>query len=165
MDLFDTEWEERIAAAWNSPTPENEIERIALIDALAAERPIEDAIALFERASAQDSYGSQFVAEGFYKSALANGLGDVDAYRNVCAHVQLASTLRNLEKYQEAVSLLEAAASLNLSPDQRNWVRAFQLLCNLSQGLEVANSKAELAALIPKLTKYQISINRFAKEF
>ena len=159
------DWEERIAAAWNSASPEGENERIAVIDALAAERPIDDPIALFERASAQDSYGSEFVAEGFYKSALANGLAEVDVYRTVCAHVQLASTLRNLERYQEAVSLLDAAQKLNLSPDQLNWVRTFRLLCNLSLGIDVANSKSELSALIPILTKYQISVTRFAKEF
>jgi len=158
-------WEERIAAAWKSSTPQDEVERIAVIDALAAERPTDDPIALFERASAQDSYGSEFVAEGFYKSALANGLAEVDVYRTVCAHVQLASTLRNLERFQEAVSLLDAAQKLNLSPDQRNWVRSFQLLCNLSLGIDVANSKSELAGLIPILTKYQISVTRFAKEF
>jgi tetratricopeptide (TPR) repeat protein len=158
-------WEARIAAAWKSVTPEGPEERIAVIDALAAERPTDDPIALFERASAQDSYGSEFVAEGLYKSALADGLAEVDVYRTVCAHVQLASTLRNLERYQEAVSLLEATQKLNLSPDQRNWVRTFQLLCNLSLGLDVTNSKSELTALIPILTKYQISVTRFAKEF
>ena len=159
------DWEERIAAAWKSATPEGEVDHIAVIDALAAERPTDDPIALFERASAQDSYGSEFVAEVFYKSALANGLAEVDVYRTVCAHVQLASTLRNLERYQEAVSLLDAAQQLDLSPDQRNWVRTFQLLCNLSMGLDVADSKSELSALIPILTKYQISVTRFAKEF
>ncbi len=159
------DWEERIEAAWKSATPEGEVERIAVIDALAAERPTDDPIALFERASAQDSYGSEFVAEGFYKSALANGLAEVDVYRTVCAHVQLASTLRNLGRYQEAVSLLDTAQKLDLSPDQQNWVRTFQLLCNLSQGLDVADSKSELSELIPILTKYQISVARFAKEF
>ena len=140
-------------------------ERIAVIDALAAEQPTDDPIALYERASAQDSYGSEYVAEGLYKSALANGLADVDVYRTICAHVQLASTLRNLGRYQEAVALLGTAQKLDLSPDQQNWVRTFQLLCNLSQGLDVADSKSELSALIPILTKYQISVTRFAKEF
>ena len=165
ISLIDVNWEERIAATWKSVTPEGPKERIAVIDALAAERPTDDPIALFERASAQDSYGSEFVAEGLYKSALVNGLAEVDVYRTICAHVQLASTLRNLERYQEAVSLLEATQKLNLSPDQRNWVRTFQLLCNLSLGLDVSSSKSELTALIPILTKYQISVTRFAKEF
>ncbi len=107
-------------------------ERITVIDAFAAERPIDDPIPIFERASAQDSYGSEFKAEGFYKSALSNRLADVGVFRTVCAHVQLASTLRNLDRYQEAVSLLDTAQKLDPSSDQRNWVRSFQLLCNLS---------------------------------
>lgn len=158
-------WENRIEEAWNSATPEDAEERIEVIYALAAEKPADDPIAQFERASAQDSYGSEFEAEGLYKSALATGLSDIDSYRTIRAHIQLASTLRNLGRFQEAVSLLEEAEKLDLSADQRNWVRAFQLLCNLSLGKDVSESKAELASLSPTLTRYQVSVVRYAKEF
>ena len=158
-------WENRIEEAWNSATPESVEEHIEVIYALAAEKPADDPIAQFERASAQGSYGSEFKAESLYKSALATGLSEIDPYRTIYAHIQLASTLRNLERFQEAVSLLEEAEKLDLSTDQRNWVRAFQLLCNLSLGKDVSASKAELASLSPTLTRYQTSVIRYANEF
>ena len=158
-------WESRVQKAWASATPESAEERIKTIEQLASEKPPNDPVALFERASAQDSYGSEFEAEPLYKAAIAAGLSNVDPARNTQAFIQLASTLRNLGKLEEATATLAEAEKLDVDLDQANWVRAFQLLCKLSMGEDITESKAELEILSQLLTRYQASVTRFAKEF
>ena len=72
---------------------------IERIDALAAERDADDARALFERAGARDSAGLEAEAEPLYRRALARGLDDDHRAQAV---IQLASTLRNLGRIDEA---------------------------------------------------------------
>jgi tetratricopeptide (TPR) repeat protein len=130
-------WESRVQKAWISATPESAVERIRIIEELASERQSNDTVALYERASAQDAYGSEYEAEPLYRAAISAGLYKIDPSRNTQAFIQLASTLRNLGKLHEATATLAEAEKLDLDPDQANWVRAFQLLCKLSMGEEV----------------------------
>lgn len=74
------------------------------MDALAAERPPDDATVLFERAAARDSTGIEDEAETLFRRALASG--GLDPYRHVRASVQLASTRRILGKLDESERLL-----------------------------------------------------------
>jgi tetratricopeptide (TPR) repeat protein len=159
------DWELRVALAWDSDVPKEAKKRIKVIEELAHLRDPNDPIAIFERACAQDSFGSEFAAESLYREALANKLSDVDTYRAVRAHVQLASTLRNLNRVEDAVQTLKNAKTLDMTPEQQAWVRAFELLLNLTRGLDTENSKMELGKLIPALTRYQRSLNRFILEF
>ena len=159
------DWELRIALAWDSDVPTEPKERIQVIEELARLRDPKDPIAIFERACAQDSFGSEFAAESLYREALANKLSDVDTYRAVRTHVQLASTLRNLNRVEDAVQSLKDVKTLEMTLEQQAWVRAFELLLNLTQGLDTENAKMELEELIPTLTRYRRSLNRFILEF
>src|SRR3982750_3058048 len=99
------DWEHRLAALWASPDAHEPEACRARIEALAAERPPDDAAALFERACANDSTGHGDGAEPLYRQALAAGLTGIRRRRAV---IQLASTLRNLGQAQESVALLTA---------------------------------------------------------
>ena len=70
-----TDWDARIDGVWNDQRL-TDGDRIARIDALAAERPADDARALFERAGARDSAGLEAEAEALYRRALDGGLDD-----------------------------------------------------------------------------------------
>ena len=60
----------------------------------------------------------------------------MDTHRTVRAHVQLASTLRNLNRVEDAIQTLKDVKNLEMTPEQRAWVLAFELLRNLAQGLD-----------------------------
>ena len=90
-------WDERIDEVWDDASGEEVGEEtIARIDALAAERGLDDARAQFERAGARDSAGRPAEAVELYRHALALGLDD--EHRPQCV-IQLASSLRNLGAY------------------------------------------------------------------
>ena len=102
---------------------------IRRIDALADERPPGDPIALFERAGARDAAGLEAEAEHLYREALERGLGGSE---RVQAHIQLASTIRNLGRPLEAVGLLDA-----IEPEAgelRDAVVAFRALALVDAG-------------------------------
>ena len=50
--------------------------------------------------------------------------------------MQLASTLRNLNRVEDAIQTLKDVKNLEMTPEQRAWVLAFELLRNLTQGLD-----------------------------
>ena len=70
----ETEWESRIATAWESFDDYDETEFLALIEKLAAERPAGDGIGFFERASSLDATDHPDVAIPLYEQALTAGL-------------------------------------------------------------------------------------------
>ena len=100
-----SDWQDRIDAVWAAAGDLGDAEVIRRIDALAGERPPVDPLALFERAGARDSAGLEAEAETLYREALEGGL---DGAERVQAHVQLASTIRNLGRAAESVQLLDA---------------------------------------------------------
>jgi hypothetical protein len=65
-----TDWEARLAQLWASLDELDEQEFLRRMEALAAERPPDDPVALFERASAQDSTGHSDHAVPLYRHAL-----------------------------------------------------------------------------------------------
>ncbi len=88
----------------------------------------ERAIELFEIAGDHDSAGRETDAEGPYREAIALGLPpDLD----VRAHIQLASTLRNLERFDEAVAILREVTAAH--PEHRA-ARMFLSLALVSDG-------------------------------
>src|SRR5438128_1713734 len=98
-------WEQRMAALWDAIDDHDPEEFRTRVEALAAERPVDDPAALFERACAGDSTGHGDEAEPLYHQALAAGLTGIRRRRAV---IQLSSTLRNLGNAEESVALLEA---------------------------------------------------------
>ncbi|WP_345802718.1 tetratricopeptide repeat protein [Microbacterium sp. AZCO] len=152
-------WEERIADAWSADVTDEE--RIALIDAVAAERPEDDAAALFERAGARDSAGLEEEAEPLYRRALEAGL---DEDRRVQAVIQLASTIRNLGKLEESLALLRAEYEKGRDAPLRDATAAFYALALASSGDAVRAASIALQALAPHLPRYMRSVTGYAQE-
>jgi len=97
------DWQHRVDAVWADAGGRDEDAVVAAIDALVAERPATDAIALFEAAGARDFAGREAEAEPLYREALRAGLPEPQRAQAV---IQLASTLRNLGRAAESVALL-----------------------------------------------------------
>lgn len=154
-------WDERVAAVWSAATEGEGV--VTTIDALAKERPVDDPVALHERASARDFAGRESEAEQPYRRALALGLADVDRRRAVEATVQLASTLRLLGRPGEALEVLDQAPE-DLRPEEHDWLTAFRVLALLDLGRADEAARRGLQALAGHLTQYGAVVGRYVAE-
>ena len=154
------DWQERVDAVWDdtSLTEQQVIERI---DALAAERPENDPVGLFERAGARDSAGLEAEAEVLYRRALDGGLDDE---RRTRATIQLASTIRNLGKIDEARELLRAEYEREPRGPLHDAAAAFYALALVSSGESERAASIALQALAPHLPRYTRSVTGYARE-
>lgn len=154
---METHWQTRVDGVWAEASELGDHEVIRRIDALAAERPDGDPFALFERAGARDSAGLEVEAERLYRAALANGL---DGAGRVRAHVQLASTVRNLGRPLESIELLD-----EIEPEAgelHDAVVAFRALALVDAGDARRAASDALAALAPHLPRYRVSLAGYA---
>lgn len=119
-------WDERIDEVWADASGE-EVgdDTVARIDALAAERGADDGRAEFERAGARDSAGLPAEAVVLYRRALALGLDE--AHRPQCV-IQLASSLRNLGEFDDALAVIRAEEELSADGPYRDAVAAVHAL-------------------------------------
>jgi tetratricopeptide (TPR) repeat protein len=153
------DWEQRVAALWAALDDHAEDEFVARIAELTAELPANDPIGLFERASALDSTGHSERAVPLYREALERGLSGIRRRRAV---IQLASSLRNVGRATESVSLL--TRELNADPDELDdAVRGFLALALVDTGREREAVSLALTALAPHLPRYQRSLGNYAK--
>lgn len=154
------DWQSRVDAVWAddalSPT-----EVISRIDELAAERPDDDAVALFERAGARDSAGVEDEAEVLYRRALEIGLDDE---RRTRATIQLASTIRNLGKTEESLGMLRAEYEREPRGELHDAAAAFYALALVSSGEPEQAASVALQALAPHLPRYTRSVTGYARE-
>lgn len=155
-------WEERVAAVWANAGQRSEAEVVDAIEALAAQRPADDAAALYERASACDFVGSEADAEPLYRAALAAGL---DAQRRPRAVIQLASTLRNLHRPAESVELLRDEISVGHDDGLADARTAFLALALVDLGEPTAASAEALTALARHLPEYGRAVAGYASRF
>ncbi|MFJ3901425.1 tetratricopeptide repeat protein [Streptomyces sp. NPDC090025] len=163
------DWETRVAAAWaEADAYEDDPAGFrALIAALAAERPEDDAAALFETGAAHDSTGDPEQAVRFYRRALAGGLTGLRRRRAV---IQLASSLRNLGRPDLAVELLTEERALpadRLDADETALaaaVDAFLALALADTGRDREAASLALGALAPLLPRYNRSLAHYAKD-
>jgi tetratricopeptide (TPR) repeat protein len=154
------DWEKRISDLWDAIDDHDERDFVALINSLVAELPPGSAIGLFERAAALDSTGHSDLAIPLYKAALDAGLVGVRRRRAV---IQMASSLRNIGKAQDAVALL--TAELDGETDAlTSAVRAFLALALVDVGREREAVGMALAALSEYLPRYNRSVARYAQE-
>jgi tetratricopeptide (TPR) repeat protein len=155
------DWESRVAEVWASAPLLTESEVLRRIDALVDERGSDDAQALFEAASARDYVGQEAAAEPLYRRALEVGLHEPSLARAV---IQLASTLRNLGRPAEAVTVLQDGFAHD--PDHRlaDSARAFLALCLVDSGDERAAVAVALDALAVHLPEYSRSVRAYAAE-
>lgn len=151
------DWRERVDAVWAEATDENEAETVAAITALADERP-DDPVAWFELAGAHDFSGDEAGAEPLYRRALDAGLDEPYRGRAV---IQLASTLRNLGRPDEAVELL---AAVEADHPLRDAVSAFLALSLSSRGDDREALATALSALARHLPEYGRAVRYYATE-
>jgi len=153
-------WDDRVAAVWADETLSDE-EVVERIDALAAERPDGDARALFERAGARDSAGLEAEAEPLYRAALEAGLDDEHRPQAV---IQLASTLRNLGRTDEAIRMLRAELDREPPSPLRDEAAAFLALALVPVGRDREAASVALRALAPHLSRYRRSVLAYVDE-
>ena len=153
------DWAARVAAVWADAARLGDAGVISAIDALAAERPEGDALALFERGGARDSAGLETEAEPLYRAALAAGLPDNE--RAQCT-IQLASTIRNLGRADESLALLRAEFADRPDSPYAAAASAFAALALASLGRPTEGLAVVLHALAPTLPAYQRSVHAYA---
>ncbi|MFE7196587.1 tetratricopeptide repeat protein [Microbacterium oxydans] len=155
-------WDERIDEVWDDATgDEVGDDTISRIDALAAERGPDDARAEFERGGARDSAGRPAEAVALYRRALALGLDG--EHRPQCV-IQMASSLRNLGEYDEALAVIRAEEELAPDGPYRDAVACVHALILASAGRPAEGLSVALLALVPHLPRYHRSMTAYAHE-
>ncbi|MCB2411729.1 tetratricopeptide repeat protein [Demequina sp. TTPB684] len=124
-----------------------------LLDTMAADDA--GALVAFELAGVHDSLGLEVEAVPLYREALASGL---DADHASQARIQLASTLRNLGQFDEAVELLSVPAEGDLEPARK----AFLALTLHSAGRADEALREAIEGIVPCLPRYQRSLASYA---
>jgi len=157
-DAIPTDWQARVDALWAQFDTLAPAAFLAFMTALAAEGPADDPHVLFELASALDSTDHEAQAETLYRRAIDHGLSGPSRRR---ATIQLASTLRNLGRAEEAVTLLSAESS-QPSDELDDAVAGFLALCLADLGREREALSLALTALSPHLPRYNRSLTNYA---
>lgn len=153
-------WERRIEELWSSFDDHAPADFLARAEALAAELPPGDAVALYELASAHDALDREEEAASLYRRALAAGL---PGERRRQAVVQLGSTLRNLGRTEESIALLTAEREA-VSDELDGAVAAFLSLSLADAGREREALSLALTALVPHLPRYGRSLTAYARD-
>ena len=153
-----SDWQQRIDAVWDRADELGDAEVIRRIDELAAERPHDDPHAHFERAGARDSAGLEAEAEPLYRQAITNGLSGSE---RVQAHIQLASTIRNLGRPLESISLLDAIEAE--AGELHDALVAFRALALVDAGEARRAASDALIALAPHVPRYRRSLVAYAE--
>ena len=151
------ECEQEIAAVWDEP---DAAARVGAAAALLAAHP-GDARITYELAGAHDSAGDEAAAVPLYEEALAAGLREPHRHR---AQVQLASSLRNLGRVDEALAVLDDVATRH--PDSLG-VAAFRALAQHDAGRPTGALAALLAAVAttstdPDVVRYRRALTAYA---
>ena len=154
------DWAARIAAVWAAAPGLADDELRARVDELAAELAPDDPRGLYERASAFDSTGMEDEAVPLYRAALAGGLDEPIRRQAV---IQLASTLRNVDRPDEAVRLL-AAEPDDTGDGFDTAVRAFLALALASAGREREAVGVAVGALARHVPRYRRALTAYGAE-
>ncbi|BCY13694.1 tetratricopeptide repeat protein [Actinoplanes sp. L3-i22] len=152
-------WEERLAALWASIDERDVADFRQAIADLAAELPPGDPDATFERAAAFDSTGSSDLAVPLYQEALAAGLTGERRRRAV---IQMSSSLRNLGRSPESVTLLTAELATT-SDHLDDAVKTVLALALTDVGREREAVALAVGALARHLPRYQRSMANYAR--
>ncbi|PSH64551.1 tetratricopeptide repeat protein [Phyllobacterium sophorae] len=156
--MTDKDWQQRLDALWAEFDQHEPDDFVGKIESLTAGLPPGDAVALFERASANDSVGREQQAAPLYRQALAAGLAGQLRRR---ATIQLASTLRNLGQADESIALLTAEQQAG-SDELDDAVTAFLALSLVDTGREREAVALALTALARHLPRYNRSLAGYA---
>lgn len=151
------DWEARIAALWADETIDDQ-QRIERMRELAAAAP-HPALGAFELGGANDSGGHEAEADVHYAAATAAGLADVDPARAAQMVVQHASTLRNLDRVDEAIAMLRDAPE---HPSTGAAPKVFLALALHSAGRHDEALRVAIEAVEPTLPRYHRSVRAYA---
>jgi tetratricopeptide (TPR) repeat protein len=155
------EWLRRVSEVWAAASTMADLDVVAAIDALVAERAADDPLAVFEAASARDYADLEREAEPLYRRAIELGL---DAATLPRAQIQLASTLRNLGQVSESVRILEGVLAEHPDDEWTGAAAAFLALALASRGDDRDAASVALAALADYLPVYSASVRAYAIE-
>lgn len=153
----DSDWQLQVDAIWNDESLSDEA-RISAIRTLADELSPSDPRGAFELGGAHDSAGHEAQAAILYEQAIALGLSGKARDE---LNIQYASTLRNLGRFDEAVTTLGAAPE---TAEIESEHQAFLALALHSAGRTGEALAVALEALIPHLGRYQRSLTGYAAE-
>jgi hypothetical protein len=151
-------WEERIAGFWAEADDRQPDRMLSTMRSLIDERPHDDAEAVYEWASVHDFLGREHDAIPLYRSALAHGLA---GEREPQAVIQLASSLRNVGRPDEAVALLSGRSADDTVGAA---AQAFLALALRDAGRPDEALRTALQALAPTLPMYGRVVSRYADE-
>ncbi|MEP7019914.1 MAG: tetratricopeptide repeat protein [Pseudonocardiales bacterium] len=162
MDDGQDDWERQIDEVWATAGDRSEDDVLAAISELAGQRPAEDPAAMYERASVLDFVGREAEAQPLYARALSAGL---DARRHPRAVIQLASTLRNLGRAGEGLTMLEEEMATGVHEDGLDdALAAFLALALVDEGRPVEAAARALTALAGHLPEYGRAVQHYAGE-
>lgn len=152
-----SEWEDQVAALWADDTIDAEA-RLDRMRTLSTTAP-HAALGAFELGGAFDSSGHEAEADVQYATATAAGLTDVDPVRAAQLVVQHASTLRNLDRVDEAITMLRGAPH---HPATGAAPRVFLALALHSAGRHDEALRVAIEAVEPTLPRYNRSVRAYA---
>jgi tetratricopeptide (TPR) repeat protein len=159
MNTIDPAWESRLAHLWKRLDVLEGVEFIEAKRQLTSELPDGEPVALFELGAAHDSTGSPQEAVNLYNSALRAGLSGIRRRR---VQIQMASSLRNLGRPQQAADMLfEDLKQPSDELDQA--VAAFLALALADLGREREGLSLSLNALSKYVPRYNRSLARYAE--
>jgi tetratricopeptide (TPR) repeat protein len=150
-----TTWQDEVDAVWARSEELGDQGVMDAMDALAEHAP-DPGLAAFERGGSRDSGGRPDEAEPLYRAALAAGLPDDE--RAQCT-IQLASTLRNLDRAEESLALIRAAPPY---PPYAVATAAMTALALASLDRPVEGLAELLREVAPTLPRYQRSMRAYA---
>jgi tetratricopeptide (TPR) repeat protein len=152
------QWTERVDEFWRTADGRDDEAVLDAMRELVAERPDGDPDALFEWASAHDFLGREGDAIPLYREALDRGLSGT---RRTQAEIQLASSLCNVGRAEEAARLLEAVRP---DPAVGDAPRAFLALALHDLGQHDRALAIALDALAATLPQYSRAVSAYAAE-
>lgn len=153
------DWRQRVDAVWAEAEELGEQGTVDAIDSLVAERAPDDPGALFESAGARDFAGREAEAEPLYRAGLAQGLAEPERGQAI---VQLASTLRNLDRADESLALLRDFLLAEPGHPLADAAKAFAALALFDGGLHADALREALDALAPHLPRYRRAVEAYA---
>ncbi|GGL05662.1 tetratricopeptide (TPR) repeat protein [Curtobacterium luteum] len=149
-------WEHDVAEAWAADLDDDAL--VERMRSLAARAP-QPALGAFELGGAYDSTGDEAAADEEYAAATRAGLAEVDPDRAAQMVVQHASTLRNLDRVDEAIAMLRDAPE---HPATGAVPRVFLALALHSAGRTDEALRVAIEALEPTLPRYHRSVRAYA---
>ncbi|MCL2514488.1 MAG: tetratricopeptide repeat protein [Microbacteriaceae bacterium] len=149
------EWQQRVDAFWAAFDATDSAGQLAKMRELVAERGEADAHALAEWGGVHDALGLEADAVEPYRAALAAGL-DLETAHQVT--IQLASTLRNLGRTDEALALLDGLDA----PELGDAPAFFRALVLHSAGRDAEALQTALTALAEHLPRYRRAARGYA---